>query len=351
MYAARRIRWGFGTVYITVLALATACLCFSGAIWRSVEDEKQKPCELVVTAPSYLELNEQTVQDILNISDVLDASGCIDVAVTVTSGNYTASFTLIGIDGAYLTATYTQGSPFPEESVMPWMVLTEAAAKSFSDPNKSTQKKSDEMPDLDWLNADFILQAGDITVVSKVRGLTDDETVAGYISQTVAKSLLQRQGQPGGYNSVMVRIRNIGAAEAVAKKIADMGYFVENMDTARQEKWDNQLREAVYLLLLSAVACACARLVKKIDYLKRQAQDSQETEALAWMGMSRYQMQTLAFVGSLQLSILGTTVGVFLSYLVAWLIPTELRDVSNFALTLPWPLVLGVFVVGIECGI
>lgn len=103
-YALRSIRARFATAYLPALILATACMYFAGAIWWNVRAEKAEPCELIISAPSYLEMNGQLVQDILNIPDVLGASGQIAASALVKCGSYTAEMTLTGIDGAYLIA-------------------------------------------------------------------------------------------------------------------------------------------------------------------------------------------------------------------------------------------------------
>ncbi len=333
--AGRSLRWGFAIAYMLVLALATACVYFAGAIWVSVAEEKQEPCELTVTAPSYLEITEQTIQDVLALDGVKGASGLLELSASVTSGSYTANLHLTGIDGDYLDVTYTQGGMFPEESAMPWLVLTETAAKSFADPDKKTQEKTDELPPIDWLGADFALQTGEMTVTAGVSGLIEGQEAAAYISRDMAKELLQRQGQSGRYTAAVVRIRNIGAAEAVTEQITALGYQVENMDTARQEKWDSQLREALYLLLLGTAVLACAAFMKKVDALKNRDGDGSREQALRWMGMEEGRIRALRAVQQLFLSAGGAALGITICYILAAAIPPELRDASDFALTLP----------------
>ena len=336
IYALRSMRPGFAAVYILALLLATACFCFAGAIWADVWTEKQEPCVLSVTAPGYVELNEQTIQDMLEIPEVVEASGRLELSVKVTSGSYTADLNLTGIDGAYLDAVYTQGGLFPEQSAMPWLVLSEAAARSFTDPDKAAQKKKDELPSIDWLSADFTIQTGEITVAAKVCGLTDGEEPTGYISRDMAKTLLQRQGQPAAYTSAAVRITNIGAAEAVTQQIAALGFQVENMDSARQVKWDLQLREAAYLLLLGASVFVCAMLIRTAEGLRNRDRECAQTQALRWMGMPAAKIRALGLAGDICLDILATALGVVVSYIVAWAIPPEMREGTNFALSMPW---------------
>lgn len=332
--AARSIRPGFGMAHVLITAFVVVCFCFSVAIWTSVSAEKAEPCELTVTAPSYLDLTEQTVQDIDAIPDVVDAAGLVEVPATVESEKYTASLTLVGIDGDYLEVAYSVGDVFPSDSAMPWIILSEAATKSFVDLTDKTKHDANYMPSIDWLNANFALTVGNSNLSAKVSGVFEGNTVAAYISQDMAKQLLQRQGQPSGYTSAAVRITNIGAAEAVTKAISALGYEVANGSDARQEKWDTQLREAVYILILGLAGFLCSVMVKTADSAVNRLERQRRNTALRWEGAADRLIRMLGFVRYCYLNVAGILLGILLHYAVAAFIPMELRESSNFALTI-----------------
>ena len=332
--AARGIHPGFGTAHVLIMAFAVACFCFSVAIWSSVKVEKAEPCELTVTAPSYLDVTEQTIQDFLGIPDVVDATGLVEIPVIAESGKYTASLTLVGIDGDYLDAAYSVGEAFPVDSAMPWIVLSKAAARSFIDPADKTKHDANYMPSIDWLDADFALTVGENIISAKVSGVFEGDTVAAYISQNMAKQLLQRQGQPSGYTSAAVRITNIGTAETVTKAISALGYEVANGDKTRQEKWDVQLREAVYILILGIAGFLCSVMLKVTNRVVIRQDRQRRDTALRWAGATNTLIRMLDFVSYCYLDVAGVFLGILLHYAVAAFIPMELRESSNFALTI-----------------
>ena len=93
---------GFVAAEVLFTAAAATAMCFSGAVLTTIHNEKTEPCELSVTAPSYLTITEQSIQDFHSIDDVVDATGIVEVPVIAAGGKYTASITLVGIDGEYL---------------------------------------------------------------------------------------------------------------------------------------------------------------------------------------------------------------------------------------------------------
>ena len=97
--AGHSLHRSFDTAGTLFTAAAVTVLCFSGAILTTIHDEKAAPCELSVTAPSYLAITEQSIQDFRAIADVMDATGTVEMPVTAVSGKYAASLTLVGIDG------------------------------------------------------------------------------------------------------------------------------------------------------------------------------------------------------------------------------------------------------------
>ena len=333
--AGHSLHRSFDTAGTLFTAAAVTVLCFSGAILTTIHDEKAAPCELSVTAPSYLAITEQSIQDFRAIADVMDATGTVEMPVTAVSGKYAASLTLVGIDGDYLhNLVYITGEPFPADGAMPWITLSKVAAQTFMDPTDKTKRAASYMPDIDWLNADFSLQLGEGTIFAKVSGLFEGDEPAAYIGQDIARTLLQGHGLPSGYTGARVRVTNIGAAEAVSKAITDQGYEVANRDSARQEKWDAQTREAIYLAVLVTAGFLCAVLIWRTGAALHQEEKRRQTDALRWVGMSESAIRGIGVLRSIYLAFIGAVLGIAVHYLVAAL--AALGDTTTiFALKLP----------------
>ncbi len=326
---------GLEAASVLFTAAAVTALCFSGALLAAVRAEKAEPCELTVTAPGYPALTEQSVQDFRAIDRVVDAAGTVEVPVTAESGKYTAGLTLVGIDGDYLDdLVYLMGEPFPTSGAMPWIVLSEAAAQSFTDPEDKTRHGAGYMPDIDWLEADFFLELGGGTVSAKVSGLFEGDGPAAYVGRDIAKALLQSQGQAAGYTGARVRVTDIGAAEAVSRAITDLGYQVENRDSARQEKWDARTREAAYLALLAAAGLLCAGMARMTGAAVGRRESRRRDDVLRWAGMGEAAIRGLGALHSVYLALAGAALGIAAHFFIAAL--AALGDPSSvFALRLP----------------
>lgn len=332
--AGQGLRRDYEAAVLLFTAAAVTALCFSGAILTVVRAEKAEPCELAVTAPGYLAITEQSVQDFRAIADVVGATGTVDVPVSAACGKYTAGLTLVGIDGEYLTGlAYTLGGPFPSGGAMPWIVMSEAAARSFVDPEDKTDHGQDYMPDIDWLGADLALELGGGTVTARVSGLFEGDEPAAYIGLDIAKTLLR--GQASGYGGARVRVKDIGAAEAVSAAIADMGYSVTDRDSARQERWDAQTREAVYLAILGGAGFLCACLLRRTGAAWDREERRRRDDVLRWAGMSEAAIRAIALIQSAYLALAGAALGAAAHYLIAALVALGKAEASNFALSLP----------------
>ena len=332
--AGQGLRRGYEAAALLFTAAAVTALCFSGAILTTVQAEKAEPCELAVTAPSYLAITEQSVQDFRSIADVVGATGTVDMPVSAACGKYAAGLTLVGIDGDYLIGlAYTLGGPFPSGGAMPWIVMSEAAARSFVDPEDKTDRGQDYMPDIDWLVADLALELGGGTVTARVSGLFEGDEPAAYIGLDIARTLLR--GQASGYGGARVRVTDIGAAEAVSAAIADMGYSVTDRDSARQERWDAQTREAVYLAILGSAGFLCACLLRRTGAARDREERRRRDDVLRWAGMGEAAIRAVALIRSAYLALAGAALGAAAHYLIAALVALEKAAASNFALSLP----------------
>ena len=316
--AGHGLHRGCETAAVLFTAAAVTAMCFSGAILTTIHGEKAEPCELSVTAPSYLAITEQSIQDFRAIANVVDATGIIEVPVTAAGGKYSAGLTLVGIEAGYISGlTYALGEPFPTAGAMPWLVLSQGAARTFTDPEDKTWHGASYMPDIDWLGADFSLDMGGSIISARVSGLFEGDEPAAYISLDIAKTLLQSQGQTAGFTGARVRVTNIGAAEVVSKTITDLGCQVENRDSARQERWDAQTREAVYLAALGAAGLLCAGMTRRTGASLCQEEARRRNDVLRWAGMSNAAIRGIAVLRGIYLSLSGAALGVAAYHLIA----------------------------------
>lgn len=340
---------------LAVLITGTVCLCCAGAIGVSVGAEKQTPCELTVTAPNDGSITGQTVADIAQIPDVIGATAILPVQVTLVSGWYTAAITLLGIDGRYLEGPYETGGVFPDNAVMPYIVLTRTGETSFVNPeDPPSPADTDYAPDVDWPNAPIALYLGGDAdtkpVASRVCGILagDTQDAAGYIDIATAKTLL-RDSQSTDITTAVVRVKNSGVAKAVTREINALGYNASAPNIQLQAKWDGQVKEMTYLSWMGGLCLLCATLLLTAVLDTGAAARRDDQNMLRWMGMRGVMIRRICVWQSAMIGAAGAISGILIRCLIPAFIPVEQRAASSFALPLPPLMVLsvGVLCIGI----
>lgn len=337
--ALKSLRPGFVLTYVCLLALAVCGVYFSCAAMHTVLTEKAEPCELTVTSGTHRAISDETARELAALPGVLAATNRIELPVTLTAGKYEAALTLVGVDARYLDVQYDMGGVFPENSVMPWLVLSKESRKAFHDPSDTTRRDASYIPPVDWLEADYALRVGDNTLTAKVSGIFEGEAAAdaGYLNLDIAKSILQEQGQSGAYTSAVVRIQNIGAAQEVTNAIKALGYAVSDPNTEQQARWDALQTEALYLFLLGLAVFAIASQQRRLEQLRKANKRAPQHAALRWMGMSERQMKNMRALQAGFLCISGASLGLGISYVIPRFLSIAQKADSVFLLTLPLP--------------
>lgn len=353
--AFRNLKGRWAVLPVAGFAVAAFCLCFAGAILTTVQEEKAQPYELMLSAQGSAGITDSVIADILKIPDAKAATSVLQIPVTIQTGKYIAQLTLTGMDANYFDGVYAQGGIFPADSVMPYIVLNEAACKQFAEEEKDAGK---EAPGIDWLNAGYSLISGeaDRSVTSKVCGILSDgdakdaEPMA-YISLPVAKGLLRKSNQPTAAQAAWVRITNIGCADAVSRQIAALGVDVTNSNEQMQTEWGAEMKEMTYLLVISAfcLMCAVTLLAGNREITKQKQREALET--LRWMGMKEREVSRLFTLHAFLVSMLGTMLGVAVSLALPSFMPMELHGVSGYTLSIPLGVAVTSFVLCMLAGI
>lgn len=333
----KTLRTKFVVIYVLLVMLGVCSIYFAGAILHTVITEKAEPCELRVTPSDYKELSDGTIWEFLEVSGVLAATNRLDVPVKLTVGKYEAELTLVGVDSTYLDVYYNMGGVFPENSMMPWIIINKDSLKTFRDPTDTTKRASSYVPPVDWLNEDFSMSIDETALVSKVSGIYESEETAdaGYMDLEIARKILQGQGRDGAYTSAVVRIRNIGAAQNVTKAIEALGYIVSNPNTELQERWDVLEKEALYLVLIGLAILIVASQQQKMEFLRQERRREALCLALQWMGMTRRMLRSMKGIQNFYICIISVSLGIMGGCLILNLIHLAQRSELVVGLAVP----------------
>ena len=111
--AVRNLKGRWAVLPTIAFAVATFCLCFSGAILTTVQEEKSQPYELILSAQGSAGVTDSTIADILKIPDVKAATSILQIPVAIQTGEYTAQLTLTGMDTGFLGRRLYSGQHVP----------------------------------------------------------------------------------------------------------------------------------------------------------------------------------------------------------------------------------------------
>ncbi len=374
MLAVKNLKGRWVVLPFIGFTIAAFCLCFAGAILTTVQGEKAQPYELVLSAQGNANITDSTIADILKISDVKSATPILQVPVTIKTGKYAAQLTLAGMDAGYLDGVYAQGSVFPVDSVMPYILMNEAAQKQFTEDQPDTNRKNVETTEtdagenkpadantkileIDWLNAGFSLILGEESrsVTSKVCGILSDhdakdaESMA-YVSLPVAKELLRKNGQPTDTKTAWVSITNIGCADAVSRQIAALGLDVTNSNEKKLAEWDVEMKEMAYLIILAVFLLICSAVLmiawRKISLLKYR----QAWCMLRWMGLRERDLRRLFSIQNAVVTGLAAALGIIVAACFPSFLSTDGAVKSSFSLAVPFEAMVVCSVICVSFG-
>ena len=322
------------------IGIATFCLCLAGGILDKIHEEKSEKYELVV---SQIDVNfsNSIINKINETYGVVSSTLVSEVPITMVSGEQIKQITLIGINPDYLNLSYSVGGVFPNESVMPYIILNSAAINLFSE-------SLGEVEDLVQFNKNFSIQLGDDTrpIISKVCGIlatSEDvtEQPEAYISLSVAKTLQRQSGHTTEKLSAYVRVINIGYADAVSRTLTAQGLFVINSTETLQTGWSNDLKETTYMLLIGGLSLVFSTtLILTIRELS-MIEDRFGLIALHWIGLKESKIKQLPIIQAILISVFGIIIGTIVGLSLPVFLTIEQKSSSLFAIAIPfWAIIL-----------
>lgn len=243
-----------GALFLTVAVwlLGTAA---AKAFW--LYREKQAPCLLEASGENISEGDVQSLMQRENTEqtgdgesrlhssegqkggDILEYTLIYTLDAGISAGGYHTEVTLTGVDGDFLSPELKEGTMFPADTGMPWLIVNEVALKTFRDNN---EEDIENIEAVDWQNTSVSLAVGEKIIVGKICGIleTKEETEAPvvYLSQESAKALLQQNAQTVSAAALWLRLKNSGVSENVTENLNAMGYTVANSDAGLWQEWE-----------------------------------------------------------------------------------------------------------------
>ena len=260
------------------MIVSASCFLFLGIFMSAnMLDEKSEPYELQAAAEA---IDDETLSEIAGFEDVINVTPILDVPYTLTLNNTALEAPMQGLHAGYIEYPFLYGTEFESSSVMPYVILNEAAAKELTGDDEELT-----LPAL--VSRQVLLKSETGTVTAKISGVFEDEeeTPKAYISLPSAENLLLQGGVTPVYSMVYVQCLNAGKTESVTNFLSERGLMVQNINTELETKWEIDTVHITHLLITAAVAIFSAALVlherKKTDTLY----NGEEHDALLSLGI------------------------------------------------------------------
>jgi len=268
-------RLGLPALLGLVLGLYLLSLGLAGRI--AVREEKQQPVLLTAACDSGA---NSLLADVRQLQGVKKAAAGIPIQSLLVLGDYSCSLTANAVTEGWLTHV-DEGTLFPEQSAMPYLILNRAALQSFADER---QHKAEE-GSLAWQNQTITING----LTGQICGVLDDGSrmPAAWLSASAGESLLLANGVIPNYTLLLVQTENADAAEAVEQQLFQKGCSVNGGVSAFTDGWLQDLRTAGLYLLSGAAVLAMALVLLAEGVRRDLAVREAEYRFLRYNGMSR----------------------------------------------------------------
>lgn len=219
------------------------------------------PFELEATvSKDYIDLGT-----LLQVEGVQKVSPVIRLDAVLSVEEYKLHCQIKAVYSSFLNCVLTEGTMFPDNSNMPFLVLNQAAVKAFTVDKYSTMTVS--------ANMEILLKENDAERKSVVCGIFDDgsETPAAYMSYDTAV----REFPQSGTTVLLLFLGDKGDCDKVVKSIRRLGLNA-SFDENESLRWELMEQKAWLFLLAGIGFIACAAILirknRSLELIMRQGE-------------------------------------------------------------------------------
>lgn len=340
------------------IAAAAVCLITAAKGYLEVQEQKARPFELIATGS---DIQNEPIRTISKFDTVLRATAVFPVSATMIADQYSANVVLNGVSASYLNKNFEKGDVFPDNTVMPYIVLNNAAVKQFLDKDNKAVPKG---KNIDWLSRTILLQLGgkdgktvpkdkntegkdskaapedkntegkagksvsedkstdrlsrttvqqlEGQVTAKICGILEDdsEIPQAYISLSSAKALAAAD-----YTEIRIQLKNAGSEPAASKKLSSLGLQVKNADKDLLSEWEKTETSSRFFFSEGLVALICTFAILQKNKQIEHGQNSKQYEMLRFIGVSQKNIRLIFIYMDAFVISTGVALGIIINLL------------------------------------
>ena len=217
--------------------LFPACKTF-----QQIQNEKNTPYELTVTTENgSIDLNT-----LMQIEGVERISPVMNLNATLSLNEYKLDCEIRAVYSSFLSLKFTQGTMYPDNSNMPYLILNKAAAEGFAYEYQTITVSTEET---------VMMNTNGAERKAIICGIFDDrsETPTVYMSYDVA----QKEYATSGQTELVFLLSNMGSAEDVVSALQRQNIYA-SFDPNLTLAWELLHTQCWQTVLLSVGLLACA---------------------------------------------------------------------------------------------
>lgn len=265
----------YGKATLLMLCVGFLFLITTANSYGVLRQELDTPYVLPGTVTGQADLEKYLeVPSVEAVTPVLSFESKLTAKDAVLSGTVTA------VLADYLDLSFAQGSTFPNDTNMPFLVLNQYASEHFLDENKNKVTLS--------VNDTLTMTIGEEEQAAILCGIFEDglEQPAIYMSYTLAA----REFSKGESINLQLRLGKTEDLESGAKALKKLGVSV-SYDEALPARW-RLTKQQIYQTFLSALVLLICSAVQMMGWHKREQTEAQpEWQALALSGLEKRQLR------------------------------------------------------------
>ena len=245
--------------------LFPACQTF-----QQIQAEKNTPYELTATTDN----NSIDLNTLMQIEGVERISPVVNLNATLSLNEYKLDCEIRAVYGSLLSLKFTQGTMYPDSSIMPYLILNKAAAKTFTHEYQAIAVTPEDT---------VMMNANGTDRKAIICGIFDDgsETPAVYMSYDAA----QREYGTSGQTELVFLLNNMGVAEDVVSALQRKNIYA-NFDPNLTLAWELLQKQCWQTALLSIGLLACTAALIREKRIAEIAKTRSEMEMLLIAGMT-----------------------------------------------------------------
>lgn len=241
-----------------------------GVLWQELDT----PYVLPGTVTGQADLEKY-----LEVPSVEAVTPVLSFETKLTAKDAALSGTVTAVLADYLELSFAQGSPFPNDTNMPFLVLNEYASKNFLTESKSKVTLA--------INDTLTMTIGEEEQSAILCGIFQDglEQPVIYMSYALAAQKLPKEDNI----RLLFRLRKTEDLESGAKALRKLGVSV-SYDEDLPERW-KLTKQQIYQTFLSAIVLLiCSAVQITGQHNREQTEALSERQALALGGLEERQL-------------------------------------------------------------